>query len=103
MPVSGRIVPSSRFILLSVVCLLFLFWTATPTLAEARGSKARAHNKHITKNKTDKKKIAKRAKLAKSTKTAKGIKAAKKKKAKPVSRGVEAKAVYCVDLRSNHL
>jgi D-alanyl-D-alanine carboxypeptidase len=101
MPVSGRIVPSSRFILLSVVGLLFLLWTAAPTLAEARGSKNHATNKHITKNKTDKKKIAKGAKFAKSTKTAKGIKAAKKKKTKPVSRGVEAKAVYCVDLRSN--
>jgi D-alanyl-D-alanine carboxypeptidase len=82
MPVSGRIVHSSRFILLGVVSLLFLLWTAAPTLAEVRKSKARATHKNVTKIKTDKKKIA-------------------KKKPKPASRGVEAKAVYCVNLRSN--
>jgi D-alanyl-D-alanine carboxypeptidase len=85
MPVSGRIVRSSRFILLGVMSLLFLLWTAAPTLAEARKSKTRVTNKSITKNKTDKKKIAKIT----------------KKKPKPASRGVEAKAVYCVNLRSN--
>ncbi len=96
MPVSGRILRSSRFILLSVVSLLFLLWAAAPTLAEVRGSKSHVTNKHITKNKTDKKKIAKGTKSAKSTKIA------KKKKTKPAaSRGVEAKAVYCVNLRSN--
>ena len=62
MPVSGRIVRSSRFILLGVVSLLFLLWTAAPTLAEVRKSKARATHKNITKIKTDKKKIAKIAK-----------------------------------------
>jgi len=86
MQVSGRIVRSSRFILLGVVSLLFLLWTAAPTLAEVRGSKSRVTHKNITKNKTDKKKIAK---------------IAKKKKPKPASRGVEAKAVYCVNLRGN--
>jgi D-alanyl-D-alanine carboxypeptidase len=87
MPVTGRIVPSTQFIFLTFVSLLLLVWTAAPTLAENRGSKSRVHNKHITKNKTDKKKIAKVV--------------AKKKKSKPASRGVEAKAVYCVNLRSN--
>ena len=60
-------------------------WTAAPALAEVRKSKARATHKNVTKIKTDKKKIAKIA----------------KKKPKPASRGVEAKAVYCVNLRSN--
>jgi D-alanyl-D-alanine carboxypeptidase len=86
MPVSGRIVHSSRFILLGVVSLLFLLWAAAPTLAEVRGSKSRVTHKNITKHKTDNKKVAK---------------IARKKKPKPASRGVEAKAVYCVNLRSN--
>lgn len=85
MPVPGRIVLSSRFILLAIVTLLFFSWSAAPTLAEVRGSKSRLTKKHVTKNKTDKKKIARIV----------------KKKPKPASRGVEAKAVYCVNLRSN--
>src|SRR5208283_5454023 len=85
MPVFGRIKPSSRFILLAIVTLLFFSWSAGPTLAEVRKSKSRVTHKNITKNKTDKKKIARIA----------------KKKSKPASRGVEAKAVYCVNLRSN--
>lgn len=101
MPVSGRIVSSSRFILLSVVCLLLLVWTAAPTLAEIRGQKPHSNNKHITKNKAGKKKIAHATRNTKTAKIAKEDKKVKKKKAKPASRGVEAKAVYCVNLRGN--
>ncbi|MGO9570277.1 MAG: D-alanyl-D-alanine carboxypeptidase family protein [Desulfomonilaceae bacterium] len=86
MPVTGRIIPVSRFILLSIASLLFLLWTAAPTLAESRGSKSQAIKKHLTKKKTVQKKI---------------VKNVRKKKPKAASRGVEAKAVYCVNLRSN--
>ncbi len=85
MPLYGRIVPSSRFIILAIVTLLFFSWSVAPTIAEGRGSKSRPTKKHIAKKKTDQKKIARIA----------------KKKSKPASRGVQAKAVYCVNLRSN--
>jgi D-alanyl-D-alanine carboxypeptidase len=86
MSVSDHITVTSRFTRLGFVTLLFFLWAVGPSFAQNRISKSKVVHKSAIKNKTDKKKIAKNV---------------KRKKNKAASRGVEAKAVYCVNLRSN--
>ncbi|MBI4961918.1 MAG: D-alanyl-D-alanine carboxypeptidase [Desulfomonile tiedjei] len=76
----SSLIRSRSSIVLGIFFLLIFSWAMLPAFAEARSAQA-AHHK-LTKKKILKKK-------------------AEKKKSKPASRGVEAKAGYCVDLAGN--
>ncbi len=77
-----------RYLMLPLI-LIFLsaFVVVQPSVAEAKG-KTKTVAKHTKKNKAQSKSVKK-------------AKRASKRKVAPVKRGVQAKAVYCINLRSN--
>jgi len=74
---SGRIVFSGFLVLLAIA------WIAAPAHAKSPYNKNSAAKKHAAKNKTAAKHVD------------------KKKKSRPANQGIQAKAVYCVNLKSN--
>jgi D-alanyl-D-alanine carboxypeptidase len=83
MQVINRALKFSRTIVTGFLILLIISWFAAPALAKVQSSKHSSQKKHLTKHKPEKKH------------------ADKKKKARPASRGIQAKAAYCLNLRSN--
>lgn len=82
---SRWIAPGRLTVMLVIVGLLALYWPASPSFAYRGHSKARATYKKAVKKKVVKKRTGRKV---------------GKKKSRRASRGVEAKAVYCVDLKN---
>ncbi len=83
MQLLSRALRSSHMIFLGLLIFLVILWFAAPVSAKVQSGKNTVQKKHLNKSKSA------------------HVSSAKKKKVRPASRGIEAKAVYCVNLRSN--